>query len=403
MLPKILIIAVLGFLGLGFVSMKLGINPPFGIPKPQPPDYFQNQLSQKCKEHPTFSVSPLKPDYLGLITPLGRMSDSHVTPTDHQYWAPKSVKRGVDYTTLPAIYDIYSPADGTIVSAENHTQVYTDGNAPKINDWRLVINHSCGVSTIYIHIDKLSDEISSKLGNKRDSHNGTTNYEANIIVKQGQLLGKLAEHPFDFSVHDQNVILPGLINPKRYENEYWKIHTVDPFDYFSESVRSQLLAKVVRSIEPRGGKIDYDIEGKLVGNWFREGYDPKNIDGRFWDAEMTIAYNVFDPSKVFISTGNFNGRSGQFAVLDNIPDPKDVGIGQLVKYQLVSFSYVDANGKSWSEDRYTSQVTLIVGRQVEGTILYQLQDKDTLKVESFVGKKATEVSGFDSRAQIYRR
>ncbi len=352
--------------------------------------FKSNFTGGNCKEHPKFSVSPIKVEDLGLITPLGRMSDSHVTPTDHEYWAPKSVKRGDDYTKLPAIYDIYSPADGTIVQAENHTQVYTEGNAPKINDWRLVINHNCGVSTIYIHIDKLSDEIQSKIGAKRDSRNGTTNYEANIPVKEGQIIGKLAEHPFDFSMHDQNITLPGL-NPKRYENEYWKIHTVDPFDYFADSIKSQLLTKVVRKVEPRGGKIDYDIPGKLVGTWFRVGYDPKNIDGRFWDAQMTIAYNVFDPSKVFISLGNFNGKAGQFAVAGNTPDPKDVGVGQLVKYEVVPFSYVDADGKAWNEDRYTPEVKLIPGKIPAGSITYKLKDKETLEVR------------INSTTQIYRR
>ncbi len=361
------------------------------------------QTMTKCNEQLKLAVSPLNLDDLGLITPLGRMSDSHVTPTDHQYWAPKSIKRGSDYTTFPAIYNVYSPAKGVIGEIENHTQVYSEGNAPKINDWRLIINHDCGVYTIYIHIDKLTDEIYNKLGAKQDSRNGTTNYDANIPVTEGQIIGKLAEHPFDFSVHDQNVTLPGFLNPKRYENEYWKIHTVDPFDYFAEPVRSGLLTKVVREKEPRGGKIDYDVEGKLVGTWFRVGYDPKNIDGRFWDAQMTIAYNVFDPNSIFISIGNFNGRSRQFAVAGNTPDPKDLGIGQAVKYDVVSFSYVDKNGQSWNEDRYTPSVKLIPGNSIEGVILYKLEDKDTLKVEVFAGKKASEVSGFSSNSQIYKR
>ncbi len=308
-----------------------------------------------------------------------------------------------DFTNLPLVYNVYSPANGTIVSAENHTQVYVEANAPKINDWRLVINHKCGVSTIYIHLDKLSDEIASKLGRKMDSRNGTTNYEANIPVKEGQIIAKMAERSFDFSMHDQNITLSGLINPKQYENEYWKIHTVDPFDYFTDSIRNGLLSKVVRKKEPRGGKIDYDVEGKLVGNWFREGYNPKNIDGRFWDAQMTIAYNNFDPSKIFISIGNFNGQAKQFAVLGNSPDPKDVGIGQVVKYEVVSFSYVDSNGQRWGEERYTPEVKLVPSQQVEGVILYQLQDKDTLRVEVFAGKKASEISGFTSASQTYKR
>ncbi len=118
---------------------------------------------------------------------------------------------------------------------------------------------------------------------------------------------------------------------------------------------------------------------------------------------MTIAYNVFDPSKTFISLGNFNGKSRQFAVLGNAPDPKDVGLGQLVKYELASFSYVDAANQSWSENRYAPEVKLIPGANPEGVIIYQLQDNQTLKVEAFAGKKGVEVSGFSSAFQTYTR
>ena len=357
----------------------------------------------KCSEHPKFAVSPLNPQDLGFITHLGRMSDSHVTPTDHQYWAPKSAKYRSDYTNMTLVYNIYSPADGVISSVEEHTFVPSDRNSPKIDDWRIIINHDCGVSTIYIHLDKLSDEISSKIGKQRGSQNGTINYEANIPVKKGQIISRQAERSFDFSMHDENVTLPGFVNPKRYENEFWKIHTVDPFDYFEDSIKQQLLTKVLRKAPPRGGKIDYDIEGKLVGTWFREGYDPRNINGRFWDAQLTIAYNNFDPSKIFVSTGNFNGSSKQFAVAGNVPDPKEVTVGQMVKYEVVSFSYVDAEGQSWNENRYTPEVKLIPAIQVEGVMLFKLQDKSTLKVETFPGKKASEVLDFTSKVQIYNR
>ena len=58
---------------------------------------------------------------------------------------------------------------------------------------------------------------------------------------------------FDFSVHDARVILPGFVRPETYEVEPWKIHTIDPYDVFVEPVRSQLLAKNVRQVEPLGG------------------------------------------------------------------------------------------------------------------------------------------------------
>ena len=411
MLPKALIvlaILVVGFFGLGFLSMKLGIKPPGGFP--QPPN-FPNHTQQgstpgNCldKKDARLGTSPLALDNLEFITPLGRMSDAHVTPTDHQYWSPKNVVFGMDNTRLPAIYDIYSPADGVITQLERHTEIFAENqtNVPKIDDWRIIIYHSCSLYSIYIHIDKLTDEIFKASGAPKIAEKGNKSYPVNIPVKEGQLIGKLAAHPFDFSVHDQNVTLPGLLNARLYENEYWKIHTVDPFDYFKEPVRSQLLNRVVRTAPPKGGKIDYDIEGKLVGNWFKVGYDPKNISGRFWDAELTIAYNNFDPSRIFISMGDWNGRSGQFAIKGNSPDPKDIGIGQTVKYQLVGFRYQDAQSKEWRENNYTPEVKLVEGQTI-GTLLLKLSDKNTLQLETFPQKSPSEVSDFTSKAQTYER
>jgi len=91
-----------------------------------------------------------------------------------------------------------------------------------------------------------------------------------IPVKEGEVIGSVGVGKFDFSVVDEAVNLTGFANPKTYE-EVWKIHTVDTFDYYKEPLRSALLAKNVRVDKPYGGKIDYDIKGRLIGNWFKEG------------------------------------------------------------------------------------------------------------------------------------
>lgn len=403
MLPKILIIiiiAVLGFFGLRFLSTKLEIKPHGGLSQ-------QGSGPRNCldKKDAKLGVSPLSADDLSFITPLGRMGDSHVTPTDHQYWIPKNAVFVSDNTKLPTIYEIYAPADGVITQLERHTEIPSDNpNVPKIDDWRIIIYHSCSLYSIFIHVDKLTDEIFKASGAPEIAEKGNKSYPANIEVKEGQVIGKLSAHSFDFSVHDNNVVLKGLSNQKRYEGEFWKIHTVDPFDYFKEPIRSQLTAKVVRSIPPLGGKIDYDIEGKLVGNWFRKGDDSfKKHEGRFWDGELSIAYDEYDPSRIFISTGNFNGRAGQFAVKGNSPDPGDAGVGQLVKYELVNHTYVNGGGNNWDQRAYASGVKLAESSEIRGVVLFQLIDNKTLKVEFFPDKTSSQNLEFDSSAQIYER
>ena len=73
----------------------------------------------------------------------------------------------------------------------------------------------------------------------------------------------------DFEVHDTQFVLDGIVVSSRYSQ--FHINTVNPFDYFEEPLRTQLLEKNLRAAEPRGGKIDFDIDGRLVGNWFLEG------------------------------------------------------------------------------------------------------------------------------------
>ena len=65
-----------------------------------------------------------------------------------------------------------------------------------------------------------------------------------------------------------------------------------------EPLRSQLLALDERDIAPRWGKIDYDVNGKLVGNWFRVGsggYAGMQRGGEgYWDGNLAVVYDGND-------------------------------------------------------------------------------------------------------------
>jgi hypothetical protein len=205
----------------------------------------------------TLGASPLALEDIEKIRPMGGLSSVHITPTDHQYWDTiGSDGRSEDTTNLER-FKVYAPANGFIVDIEQHT------------DYRVVIEHSCTFYTIFIHVNKLSDKIMAAAGLKE----GEVGNHAwpRIPVKEGEVIGTIGIGKLDFSVVDADVTLKGFANPESYEGEPWKIHTVDTFDYYEEPLKSRLIAKNVRTIPPLGGKINYDIEGKLVGNWFREG------------------------------------------------------------------------------------------------------------------------------------
>ncbi|MDP3994021.1 MAG: hypothetical protein Q8P75_03530, partial [bacterium] len=195
----------------------------------------------------TFTSSPVPVSEIYHIEPMGKVAAGHVTPTDHGYIANSANHQ-------PAISDLRAPADGHIVSI---------GAFGKPNDYRIIIWHSCTVSTIYIHVHELAPEILAITGDLgpgkswEGDHGPDNNKTPTIPVKAGQVIGKM-NRSLDFSVHDTAVALAGFENPALYYGEQWKIHTVDLFGYFESSLRSQLKAKSLRAAEPVGGKIDFD-------------------------------------------------------------------------------------------------------------------------------------------------
>jgi len=61
------------------------------------------------------------------------------------------------------------------------------------------------------------------------------------------------------------VKLKGFVVPEQFNHrDPHKTHVVDPFDYLDEPLRSRLLAVNPRKTKPLGGKIDYDVDGRLA-------------------------------------------------------------------------------------------------------------------------------------------
>lgn len=337
-----------------------------------------------------FTSPPRRLTDIGLIEPIGLMIGGHVTPIDHGYYYPP---RWQPQDSPSTMRDVLSPGDGIL------SEVSLVGG--KRGDYRLVIHHTCTFYTIYIHIKELSSKIAGQVGNI------TSTTPTKIAVRAGEVIGKA--NAFDFSVHDDEVTLKGFIVPEHYENESWKIHTVDMFNFFAEPIRSKLLAKNIRERAPRGGKIDYDIDGTLVGNWFQKGSNGyaglSNKQGNYWKTHVAFAYDGLDPALLVVSLGDYAGEAKQFAVKGNAPDPARVGVGSgLVKYELVEINYVNkTTGQAWNRRSFMKGIKAVGESTVQGTVLVQLVAPRQMKLEVFPGKPATEVSDFTSRAQIFER
>ena len=388
-------------------------NVPSNVENKNPSPYTQPNAAQENRYYTgpsgctgkgtiNFTSSPRKLEDIEMILPLGMMSSEHITPTDHQYYYIHNWKPNPQPSDLR---DVLAPADGVITSVQRMPS-WTFYSKQGLEDYRMEIYHTCTFYTVYIHLLKISDKIKNAAGDLTQSQN----VPVNIPVKAGEVLGGATS--LDFSTHNSDVTLKGFVVSQHYNGEPWKIHTVDPFDYFTEPIRSQLLAKTERTAQPYGGKIDYDIEGKLVGNWFVEnsgGYSGTTSGQyNYWSNHVAITYDAIDPSHIIFSTGTFTTKGGgqQFGIKGNSPDPTTIDKNSgLIKLELVPYDYKSGGtGMNWDRFTYASNLKAVNNdNQVKGVVLLQLTEDRKLKLEVFPGKIASEVTGFTNAAMIYER
>ncbi len=332
-----------------------------------------------------FEHAPVNLEKTAVFLPLGLMTGNHVTPIDHHYFQ--------NFENEQADIEVYSPGDGAVVEIGHMP------GAPTGEDYRVVIQHTCTISSIYIHIQLLAEKFAAAL---------PENYAAvQIPVKAGELIGYYSTN-VDYNLVDEEFVLSGYVIPEHYHAEPWKIHVPNTYDYFNEPVRSALRAKSVRTIEPLSGKIDYDIDGRLVGNWFEEGsngYVGGGVRQDYWTTHLAFAYDFLDPSLIIVSLGDFNGQPKQFAVEGNTPNPAIISTASgLVKYELMEGgSYQTETGQDWDRRSPAKIVKAVGGTQLAGVVLVQMLDNRKIKFEAIPGKTASPVTGFTEKARIYER
>ena len=336
---------------------------------------------------------PLRVDEIGRIAPLGAMVHGHVTPSHHLGISP------VDPDVPPDHYDVLAPADGYIVSIQRSPKGNPD---PGVRGRRytgeyLVVFEHTGTFYTYIGlIERLDRYVTEELGG--DPRPGPP-VAARIRVKAEQVIGKMGGgHGLDFSVVNTETALAGFVNPGQFRNrDPFKPHIVDPFDYVDEPLRGKLLALNPRKTRPYGGRIDYDVDGRLAGNWYREGGGGyAGVRGKldYWSGHLTFAYHHIDPSKITVSIGDFEGAPRQFWVKGNAPDPAGVSPESgPVKYEL-TWMQIGSDGRRFQRPDID---------RVHGVVLVSLIEGRKLKAEFFPGLTADAVQGFTSAASVYER
>ena len=345
---------------------------------------------KECSGGVLFEHPPVNLDKITYIEPMGSLHGEHVAPIDHQYY--------INFNNNEPTIEVYSPADGIIKEIQHMGSFRGDYAQAPFDDYRLVIEHSCSILTIFIHIDKLSDKlmgVAPEFGKYKS---------ANVPVKAGEIIGWYDSN-VDFNVVDKG-ITNSLIEPESYKDSHpYRLHVQDPFNYFNEPLRSQLIAKSLRTAKPEGGFIDYDIDGKLVGTWFLEntnGWAGLNPE-RYWADHLAIVYDSIDPEHILVSVGTFEGKAEQFGVKDNAPDPAKVSAGSgLIKYELTTHRHYEGD-KEWDFRSLVKGLKVKNGDYVAGVALLQMLEGRKLKMEVFPGKTTAQVSAFTENAKVYGR
>jgi hypothetical protein len=346
-----------------------------------------------------FTNSPMNLADIKYMVPYGQVVGAHITPIDHMYLEP------LDRNLGPDIYPVRAIQDGVIFDIGKR-EINVDMNrAKKFPDWRLDIAHTCTFGSYFDLITSVIPEIEEAYNSGYSSDNSKL-----IKIKAGQLLGYVGGQTLDFGVYDYSYTLPGFINPNAYNREPWKVHTVDPFQYFLEPTRDQLLKKMIRKVEPRAGKIDYDVDGTLSGNWFEKGTDHYNgiIIDKYWDGHLSIAPDFLDPTIWIAAIGSIDEvYSNKFAITNaDVPVNVTVDSGPII-YTLhrADIFVVNDPGRDWFREPIApdDQFGTRLNRNSAGIIMFELLEDRLLKAEVFLGKKIGEVTSFTDKARTYIR
>ncbi len=347
---------------------------------------------------------------INYIYPMGGMIGTHITPIDHIYvYYPFDQN---DQSTAPAgSYLIQSPADGHIVAVDD----FRIGNGYPYPDYRITIEHSCNLYSVFIHVGQLTGpakEIATQI--RTDGH-----WFGRIPVKAGEVISDDSlQAGFDYSLFDQTKQLKGLANLQSYiGHEAWKPFTVDLLDYLPASSKSAYQSKYLRSSAPIGGKIDWDQPGTALGNWYvkdTNGYrgvgsnaasynNHGKIAHGYWDTHLAIAPDAVDASTYIFSVGDWEGCACQFVTNDPTLDPSKITAASgLVVVELSEWDQYDANGNRVDRIRPSKDYKVKATNVITGLLAIQVNHDGSLTVEKAPTLKSkSEFKGFTAAAQTY--
>jgi hypothetical protein len=252
------------------------------------------------EEHPElgtgtveFTVIPLETAYFKEFTPMGHLAlPQHPIPT---------AAGGFQFNELlftSEAQPIRAPARSVITNIRLSTN---ESAGFYKEDYSITLYHTNDFVSVFDHLSSIEPSILSKIPPIVAGENKVyvTVEAGDIIAKTGKEIAGLGWYLYDRTKH------LSLIGEDKYGP---LIYAAFPLDYFRNDLKAILYSYVPRTKEPRGGKIDFDIDGTISGNWIVEGSNP--ISGSEpWSVWLSFCYDMYDPDCRRISIGNSLARS----------------------------------------------------------------------------------------------
>jgi len=241
-----------------------------------------------------FTVIPVDPSCFNEFTPMGHiMLPQHPIPT---------AAGGFQFntSTLNNPQPVRAPADG-VITGIRYLRMRDQAKGVEYDDYMLRLHHTNTFITTFDHLSTIDPAILSKIPALQEGFN-----EVYVPVKAGDVIAMTGMYVagLGWYLEDREANL-NFINKKKYGPI---AYSVFPLDYFRQDLKELLYTFVKRTKEPRGGRIDFDVDGTVSGNWIVEGSDPQS-GAEPWSVWLSFCYDMYDPDCRRISIGMALGRT----------------------------------------------------------------------------------------------
>jgi len=340
-----------------------------------------------CGDRALFTHSPIDPDKILSVTPLGNLDPpDHTTPTDHIYVVTKN-HNDVDPTAARAVV---SPGDVTITTIMHRTAKKSGQTIS--DDYSIQFSACKDVNAKFGHVTKLSPVVAQALGEgsqncqtsrpRPEDEYTSCRKELSLRVSAGETLGETgggAPTGLDFVLIDMRTPPLAYANAARYRPD--QLHITCPLDLFESAVKARLYDKLGgnktrRSIEPRCGQVMQDIDGTAQGNWII-GAGLMDMP-ESWSRNLALVHDNFDPTL------------GQLVIGGTVASAKRIQFLPIHSGNVNrEFGEVKPDGKVYCY----SGVSIHTSNPSQNTrVLVQMADSRTLNVESQNGSCSGEFS-----------